>query len=268
MADTVIARMEQEGRLIVPRSGQATLTDRTSHEPIEADLIRVVGPTGRAHLATLRRAVLTSRHLHRIDRRLTDRGLLHQPRQQRSALRANRLLLGALGVGAALGAVAVTRRLLTPGDGLLPLLAFLVLLPAGLLWQCRTAPAGGGSPGPDTGNWTTCAPAPPARAPHRSARRRTRASNWASPSPSWSCTAPWRTTPPTGRPTSAGPGRRTATSAHRTRAAPTAAVRAAAPAGLRRGRRLTRRRAVHGPNGQSQFGTAVRESFPPTRVPV
>ncbi|KQV20564.1 MULTISPECIES: TIGR04222 domain-containing membrane protein [unclassified Kitasatospora] len=143
VADTVLARMEQEGRLIVPRTGQATLTDRTSHDPVEADLIRVVGPTGRAHPATLRRAVLTSRHLRLIDRRLTDRGLLHRPRQQRAAVRANLLLLGAVGLGAALGAVAVTRRLLAPGDGLLPLLAFLVLLPAGLLWQRRTSPGRG-----------------------------------------------------------------------------------------------------------------------------
>ncbi|MFJ9518752.1 TIGR04222 domain-containing membrane protein [Kitasatospora sp. NPDC101801] len=143
VADTVLARMEQEGRLIVPRFGQATLTDRTSHDPVEADLIRVVGPSGRAHPATLRRAVLTSHQLGRIDRRLTDRGLLHEPRRLRAARRAHRLLIGALGLAAALAVTAVVRRLLAPGEGLLPLLAFLVLLPAGLLHRHRTAPGRG-----------------------------------------------------------------------------------------------------------------------------
>lgn len=143
VADTVLARMEQEGRLIVPSFGQATLTDRTSHDPVEADLIRVVGPSGRAHPATLRRAVLTSRQLGRIDQRLTDRGLLHEPRRLRTSRRAHRLLIGALGLAAALAVTAVVRRLLAPGDGLLPLLAFLVLLPAGLLHRHLTAPGRG-----------------------------------------------------------------------------------------------------------------------------
>ncbi|MER5865351.1 TIGR04222 domain-containing membrane protein [Kitasatospora sp. NPDC002040] len=141
VADAVIARMEQEGRLIVPRTGQATLTDRTSHEPAEADLIRVVGPTGRAHLATMRQAVLRSPQVRRIGRRLADRGLLYQPRRQRRALRANRLLLIALGLGTALGVLAGVRRLLTPGGSLLPALGFVLLLPLGLLWQRLTAPA-------------------------------------------------------------------------------------------------------------------------------
>lgn len=143
MVETVLVRLHRQGRLIVSRSGQVTLTDRSAYAPIETALIAAAGPKGRSTVGELRRAVGSSPAVRRIGEQLAEQGLMYRPELQRRAVLAHRLLSVTLVLVAALGVSLVVRYGSELADGRTspPLfLAFLVLLPVGLVWRHRVTP--------------------------------------------------------------------------------------------------------------------------------
>ncbi|MFJ8044381.1 TIGR04222 domain-containing membrane protein [Kitasatospora sp. NPDC096147] len=140
VADTVIIRMRDDGRLVISRDGLLTVVRRHSADPVEAELVRQTGPRGRAPAFAVRRALTTSHAVRRIGTRLVERGLLYDPRPVRAVRVRRRDLQGALALATLLGAVGWLR-LLIVGHPVLPTLGgFALLLVAGALWHRRTAP--------------------------------------------------------------------------------------------------------------------------------
>ncbi|MGW4645612.1 TIGR04222 domain-containing membrane protein [Kitasatospora sp. NPDC004289] len=140
VADTVIIRMRDDGRLEISPDGRLTVLRRRSGDPVEAELVRQAGPSGRARAVPLRRALTASHPVRRVGARLVERGLLHDPRPLRAAVRARRALTAALALGALLGAAAWVRLLLAHHPVLPTLGGFVLLLALGALWRRATAP--------------------------------------------------------------------------------------------------------------------------------
>ncbi|MGW2398235.1 TIGR04222 domain-containing membrane protein [Kitasatospora sp. NPDC001664] len=153
VVDTVIVRMQQEGRLIVSRSGQVTVTDRNARDAVEAVLITVAGSSGRTDLSTVRRELARSEHVQRIGDGLAARGLMRRPDLFRKAMGARRLfwfvqlVVIGLGVLAAIDWLGLSAA--EQGSRSAPFFPFLGLLMVGLFWlavskpeRARITPAG------------------------------------------------------------------------------------------------------------------------------
>ncbi|MFJ8044380.1 TIGR04222 domain-containing membrane protein [Kitasatospora sp. NPDC096147] len=153
VVDTVIVRMQREGRLIVSRSGRVTITNRNAQDAVEATLIAAAGSSGRTELSTLRRELARSEHVQRIGDGLAARGLMRRPDLHRKARTARRLfwfvqlLVIGLGVLAAVGWLGLSAA--EQGARTAPFFPFLGLLLVGLFWlavskpeRARITPAG------------------------------------------------------------------------------------------------------------------------------
>ncbi|WP_344447829.1 TIGR04222 domain-containing membrane protein, partial [Kitasatospora nipponensis] len=144
VADTVVVRMQQEGRLIVSRSGQVTVTDRNARDVVEAVLITAAGASGRVELSTLRRTVSRSEHVQRIGDGLAARGLMRRPDLYRKAVNARKLLWFAEFAVIVLGVVSAFQwfgaSVSEQGTEVAPFFPFLGLLLIGVFWLAATRP--------------------------------------------------------------------------------------------------------------------------------
>lgn len=144
VVDAVIVRMQQEGRLIVSRSGWVTITDRSPRDAVEAVLITSAGSYGRAELSTLRREMVRSQHIQRIGDGLADRGLMRRPELYRKAMTARKVLWFAQLAVIVLGAMAAFDwaglSISEQGTRVPPFFPFLGLLLVGLFWLAATRP--------------------------------------------------------------------------------------------------------------------------------
>ncbi|MGK4580654.1 TIGR04222 domain-containing membrane protein [Kitasatospora sp. HPMI-4] len=144
VAEVVIVRMQQEGRLIVSRDGLATVTDAEPTDPAEAVLIGAAGPGRQRELAVLRRAVMRSAEIQRIGDRLAERGLMRRPELYRAAVRARRFLQLSLLTTLVLTVLTTALWASQPGTArdtsTPPFFAFLGLLLLGAVWLTATKP--------------------------------------------------------------------------------------------------------------------------------
>ncbi|AUG80108.1 hypothetical protein CFP65_5404 [Kitasatospora sp. MMS16-BH015] len=141
VADTLIVRMERDGRLIVSRDRYATVTDGQPRDEIEAVLIGTAGPARRERLDLLRAKVMCSGHVQRIGDQLADRGLMRRPDLIHRVVAARWVLLASLFTTLGLGTVATVAWLGRRGEaGTPPFFAFLGLLLLGLVWYASSRP--------------------------------------------------------------------------------------------------------------------------------
>ncbi|MER5640112.1 TIGR04222 domain-containing membrane protein [Kitasatospora sp. NPDC002227] len=145
VADTVIVRMQQEGRLVVSRDRQATVTDGQPRDEIEAVLIGTAGPGRRERLDVLRAKMMRSEHVQLIGDRLADRGLMRRPTLIRRVVAARWCLVAALLVTLVLGVLATVHWVDAPGQGTStpPVFAFTGLFLLGLFWYAASGPGSG-----------------------------------------------------------------------------------------------------------------------------
>ncbi|MEU5189578.1 TIGR04222 domain-containing membrane protein [Streptomyces klenkii] len=133
-AVTAFLAMRLEGRLILSRSGTATVTDPTPRNSVEAAIVDTAGPARRMAVRDLAREVRTSEAVRAIGLRLVREGFVPQPvgMDQLRKLAKSRAFHGWMLVAAlVVGVVTVPLATATGNGGLLSLLAFLLLLALG-----------------------------------------------------------------------------------------------------------------------------------------
>ncbi|MET9414392.1 TIGR04222 domain-containing membrane protein [Streptomyces klenkii] len=133
-AVTAFLAMRLEGRLIVSRSGTATVTDPTPRNAVETAIVDAAGPARRTAVRDLARAVRTSEAVRAIGLRLVREGFVPQPVEvaRLRELAKSRAFHGWMLVAAlVVGVVTVPLATATGSGGLPSLLAFLLLLALG-----------------------------------------------------------------------------------------------------------------------------------------
>ncbi|WP_424887253.1 TIGR04222 domain-containing membrane protein [Streptomyces sp. XH2] len=133
-AVTAFLAMRLEGRLILSRSGTATVTDPAPRNGVEAAIVDAAGPTRQRALRELARGVRTSEAIRAIGLRLTREGVMPQPVgvDRFRKLAKSRAFHGWMLVAAlVVGVVTVPLATATGNGGLPSLLAFLLLLALG-----------------------------------------------------------------------------------------------------------------------------------------
>ncbi|MFJ1754424.1 TIGR04222 domain-containing membrane protein [Kitasatospora sp. NPDC088134] len=130
VVDTVLVRMEREGRVVISRANRVTVTDPAPRDPVEGVLITAVGGRAGRDLEVLRASVVGSPEVQGIGEALAARGLLRHPVALRAARRAWRLGLLVPPALLVLCAVAVAQWLSgpRPGSGFPPFALFVPLL--------------------------------------------------------------------------------------------------------------------------------------------
>ncbi|PBC77340.1 uncharacterized protein (TIGR04222 family) [Streptomyces sp. TLI_235] len=144
VAVTALIRMQQEGRVIVSRSGTVTVTDPQPRDAVEAALIEAAGPGRQQDAHVLRLAVARSAAVQEIGDRLAERGLMRRPDRHRALVRA-RIVFGlALLATVALGVFAMVdwagRSFEDRYTGAPPVLPFAILLIVGVIFLVATRP--------------------------------------------------------------------------------------------------------------------------------
>ncbi|MEU8546193.1 TIGR04222 domain-containing membrane protein [Streptomyces roseoverticillatus] len=133
-AVTAFLAMRLEGRLILSRSGTATVTDPTPRNDVEGAIVSAAGPTRQKALRELAPGVRTSAAIRAIGVRLTREGVIPQPVgvDRFRYLAKYRAFHGwMLVVALVVGVVTVPLATATGNGGLPSLLAFLLLLALG-----------------------------------------------------------------------------------------------------------------------------------------
>ncbi|MFJ5233882.1 TIGR04222 domain-containing membrane protein [Kitasatospora sp. NPDC088391] len=130
VVDTVLVRMEREGRVVISRANRVTVTDTVPRDPVEGVLITAVGGRAGRDLEVLRAPVAGSPEVQGIGEALAARGLLRHPVALRAARRAWRVELLVPPALLVLGAVAVVQWLSgpRPASGFPPFALFVPLL--------------------------------------------------------------------------------------------------------------------------------------------
>ncbi|WP_268829276.1 TIGR04222 domain-containing membrane protein [Streptomyces roseoverticillatus] len=131
---TAFLAMRLEGRLILSRSGTATVTDPTPRNDVEGAIVSAAGPTRQKALRELAPGVRTSAAVRAIGVRLTREGVIPQPvaSDRFRHLAKYRAFHGWMLVAAlVVGVVTVPLATATGKGGLPSLLAFLLLLALG-----------------------------------------------------------------------------------------------------------------------------------------